>query len=103
MSNLLSMIAENIVIVIGFALYGVLVYYMVSKALRKYSKKKPASGRTSAGNGSGSTASSSEKGAFDGLFSQKKDETKEQTGSRKDFARNIPTANSHIHKDCQGQ
>lgn len=40
MAHLLTLIAENIFVVIAFALYGVLVYYMVSKALQKrYGKK----------------------------------------------------------------
>ena len=44
MSGFFTMIAENILVIIGFALYGVLVYYMVAKAIRRYTGGKPRRG-----------------------------------------------------------
>ncbi len=36
MSKLLTLLAENIFVVIGFALYAALVYYMFTKILNKH-------------------------------------------------------------------
>jgi predicted LPLAT superfamily acyltransferase len=35
MAHLLTLLAENIFVVIGFALYTALVYYMITRTLRK--------------------------------------------------------------------
>lgn len=60
----MTIIAENIFVVIAFALYGGLVYYMVSKALQKrYGKKR----------------------------GKKKD--KDDSASRKNFSKHVVTAN----------
>ena len=40
MSHILTLIAENIFVIIGFALYGALVYYMFTRVLNKLSDRK---------------------------------------------------------------
>lgn len=44
MSHILTLITENIFVIIGFALYGALVYYMFTRVLnRHFGKKRPKS------------------------------------------------------------
>ena len=40
MSHILTLIAENIFVIIGFALYGALVYYMFTRVLNRHFGKK---------------------------------------------------------------
>ena len=79
MNRLFSLIAENIAVVLGFAIYGALVYYMVAKVISRYSGKNAGSWRR----------------RFDFLHQEK---ALRQTGSRRDFSKNITTANSYIHR-----
>ena len=103
MSGFLKLLAENIFVVIGFAIYGLLVYYMVAKAIRRYtgtksgrsSKKKPGK------NKSISDQDNSESSVFFTMFNKDREEPEEETPHRKDFSRDLPTANSHRHKKSQ--
>lgn len=42
MTHVLTVLAENIFVVIGFALYGVLMYYIFTMILRKHFGRKKA-------------------------------------------------------------
>ena len=44
MTHVLIVLAENIFVVIGFALYGVLMYYIFTMILRKHFRKKKTRG-----------------------------------------------------------
>ena len=41
MSGFFTLLAENVIVILGFAIYGILVYYMVAKTIRRNSGKKP--------------------------------------------------------------
>ena len=105
MNRLFSLIAENIAVVLGFAIYGALVYYMVAKVISRYSGKKSAShtGTVAAGscgsgkNKKGSVATSLDR-YFLVFFDHDAEKALRQTESRRDFSKNITTANSYIHR-----
>lgn len=104
MNRLFSLITENIAVVLGFAIYGALVYYMVAKVISRYSGKKSAShtgtvadGSCGSGNKKGSVATSLDR-YFLVFFDHDAEKALRQTGSRRDFSKNITTANSYIHR-----
>jgi hypothetical protein len=103
MSGFFTMIAENILIIIGFALYGVLVYYMVAKAIRRYTGGKPRRGskKSPGRNKSISEQDSTEANVFFTMFRNPPEKSEEEDLSRKDFSRDIPTANSYRHRKSQ--
>lgn len=103
MSRFFTVLAENIFVVIGFAIYGLLVYYMVAKAIRRYtgtksghsSKKKPGK------NKSISDQDTSESSVFFTMFNKNREEPEKEDLHRKDFSRDLPTANSRRHRESQ--
>ena len=104
MNRLFSLIAENIAVVLGFAIYGALVYYMVAKVISRYSEKQSAShtgtvadGSCGSGNNKGSVATSLDR-YFLVFFDHDAEKALRQTESRRDFSKNITTANSYIHR-----
>jgi hypothetical protein len=103
MSSFFTLVTENILVVLGFALYGVLVYYMVAKVIRRYSGKKTGRGsEKKSGRGKAiSDQDSTEANVFFTMFRNKQEESEEEDHSRKDFSRDIPTANSYRHRKSQ--
>lgn len=97
MNRLFTLITENIFIVMGFAIYGVLVYYMIAKVLHRYTGRK--SQRHAAKSAANASNPASDKSGFS--FNKKTANADNDASSRKDFAKNIPTANSYIHKKSQ--
>ena len=47
MGRIITIIAENIFVVLGFALDGAIVYYMIARALRRYVGRKSSRRRSS--------------------------------------------------------
>jgi flavorubredoxin len=104
MTHIMTLIAENIFVIIGFASYGALVYYMVAKVISRYSGKKSANhtgtvadGSCGSGNKKGSVATSLDR-YFLVFFDHDAEKALRQTESRRDFSKNITTANSYIHR-----
>jgi hypothetical protein len=103
MSGFFTLIAENILVIIGFAIYGVLVYYMVAKAIRRYTggKSRRGSEKMPGRNKSISEQDSTEANVFFTMFRNSPEKSEEEDLSRKDFSRDIPTANSYRHRRSQ--
>lgn len=103
MSSFFTLVAENIIVILGFALYGVLVYYMVAKAIRRYTGRNSSRGsRKQPGrNKSISDQDSSESSLFFTMFRKKEEESEEVDLARKNFSKDIPTANSYRHRKSQ--
>ncbi len=100
MNRFFTLLAENILVVIGFAIYGVLVYYMVARAIRRYSGKKtrPGSEKLSGRSKPINEQDSAEASAFFTMFKNKTEESEEENPYRRDFSSDISTANSYLHK-----
>ena len=103
MSVFFTLIAENILVIIGFAIYGVLVYYMVARAIRRYTGRKPGRGseKRPGRNKAIVDQDSTESNVFFTMFRNTPAESEEEDQSRKDFSRDIPTANSYRHRKSQ--
>lgn len=103
MSGFFTLIAENILVIIGFALYGVLVYYMVAEAIRRYTGRKPRRGSEKKPGRSKSIneQDSSEANVFFTMFRNQSEQSEEEDPSRKDFSKDLPTANSYRHRKSQ--
>lgn len=105
MSRVFTLIAENIAVIIGFALYGIVVYYMIAKALRRYAKKKSAHGRYQGSSdpipGEEETQISSLDIHFLNFLDHDAEKTLKKKKSRRDFSSEIPTANPYANKNFQ--
>ena len=103
MSGFFTLLAENVIVILGFAIYGVLVYYMVARAIRRYSGKKSRrnSGEHPGRNKTISEQDSTEANVFFTMFRNNPEESEDNKQSRKDFSRDIPTANSYRHRKSQ--
>lgn len=103
MNRFFTLLAENILVVIGFAIYGVLVYYMVARAIRRYTGKKsrPDSGKWPGRQKPISDQDSTEASAFFTMFKKNTQAQEDEEPHRKDFSNDIPTANSYIHKQSR--
>ena len=88
MSGFFTLLAENVIVILGFAIYGILVYYMVAKTIRRNSGKKP-------------RGSSGKKMGLFTMFRNNPREPEDEEHSRKDFSRDLPTANSYRHRKSQ--
>ena len=105
MGRLVTLIAENIAAVIGFALYGGLLYYIVAGTLRRYTGKKsrrsPSSSKWGGRNKPIQEQDSPEAALFFSMFHKNTENPEQENQSRKDFSKDIPTANSYIHRKSE--
>ena len=100
MDRFFTLLAENILVVIGFAIYGLLVYYMVARTIRRYTGKKnhPNSGKWSGHSKSISDQDSTESSTFFTMFNKSAEAEEDEDPHRKDFSKDITTANSYVHQ-----
>lgn len=107
MPKIFTLIMENIFVLIGFAIYGILLYYMVAKVIRRYSGKKTRGRniRSVYGLDKRDTIKDLEKTsegtAFFTMFNKSSENDKEEPRARNNFSKNIPTANSYTHRKSQ--
>ena len=103
MSGFFTLLAENVIVILGFAIYGILVYYMVAKTIRRNSGKKPrgSSGKKMGRNKTINDQDSTEADVFFTMFRNNPREPEDEEHSRKDFSRDLPTANSYRHRKSQ--
>ena len=103
MSGFFTLLAENVIVILGFAIYGILVYYMVAKTIRRNSGKKPrgSSGKKMGRNKTINDQDSTEADVFFTTFRNNPREPEDEEHSRKDFSRDLPTANSYRHRKSQ--
>lgn len=83
MSSILLIITENIFVILGFAIYAVLVYYILSRVMRGVEGKGRMNGQPAAPG------------------TKKKDKTGAD-GLRRDFSRNLGTSNVKAGRDFRG-
>lgn len=103
MSGFFTLLAENVIVILGFAIYGILVYYMIAKAIRRYSGKKSrgSSGKHPGRNKAINDQNSTEADVFFTMFRNNPEESEDKEHSRKEFSRDLPTANSYRHRKSQ--
>ena len=103
MTRIVTIITENIFVVLGFALYCGLVYYMIARAIRRYTGRKSTGRR--AGNKQMNSSASKEwsriypESGIDNLFvslftNKDPDESESQPGARRDFSKSFQAANT---------